>query len=37
MAKGIGLKRVSKSRAEYRKIERILSSCPTVNSTGKKI
>ena len=31
MAKGIGLKRVSEFRAEYEKVERILSSCPTIN------
>jgi hypothetical protein len=31
MKKGIGLNRVSQFRDEYRKIERILSSCPTVS------
>ena len=31
MTNGIGLKRVSEFRAEYKKVERILSSCPTIN------
>ncbi len=35
MPKGIGSKRVSQFRAEYKAVEKILASCPTVKKDGK--